>query len=394
MHATGRLLLVGAGQAHLFVLEALARGRLRAAETTLVAPHGAQVSPGLVPGFLEGRYQIDQVTIDLAQLARASGVQFRRGMVERIEPGRRRVMLDDATFLPFDVASFAIGGVPAGASLPGVRVNARFIRPLDRLIELRAALDRAAATAGPEPLQAVVVGAGAVGVEVALAIRARLDRLGTTRAIIQLLDSTGSLFRERNPPAEAEADRALRRAEIVLRLSTGVEEVGPAHLRLSGGRVLPADIIVWTPAVEAWPIFRASGLPVDTRGFLEVDDTLAVRGVPGLYGAGEAVALADHPRAQLDRSPAARQGRVLAGNLGLALSAAGRGGPAPRPHHFQTPPTRALALLDTGDGRAIVSYGGFATTAGWARSLKDRLDRRYLHRFLRLTSGTAPPPAS
>jgi hypothetical protein len=72
---------------------------------------------------------------------------------------------------------------------------------------------------------------------------------------------------------------------------------------------------------------------------------------------------------------------VLAHNLARAL-----GGQAGARRY--TPAPRSLALLSTGDGRAILSYGGFATTSGWALSLKDRLDRRFLGRFHRLSGGT------
>jgi selenide,water dikinase len=218
-------------------------------------------------------------------------------------------------------------------------------------------------------------------VEVALAVRGRLDRLGTSRAIISLLESTHIVLRDRSPAAQEEAEQALARAEITLRLSTGVAEAGPDHVRLSGGRVLSADLVIWTTGTEASPIFRASGLRVDARGYLLVDDDLAVRDAPGLFGAGDAVAHASFPRLPRAGIHAARQGPILAHNLAQAL----RGTGAARRY---TPAPRALALLNTGDGRAILSYGGFATTTGWAMSLKDRIDRRFLGRFQRLSNGT------
>jgi NADH dehydrogenase FAD-containing subunit len=93
------------------------------------------------------------------------------------------------------------------------------------------------------------------------------------------------------------------------------------------------------------------------------------------------VAHASFPRLPRAGIHAARQGPILAHNLAQAL----RGTGAARRY---TPAPRALALLNTGDGRAILSYGGFATTTGWAMSLKDRIDRRFLGRFQRLSNGT------
>lgn len=392
----GRLVLLGGGHAHLFVLEALARGRIVAGEVTVVAPHALQLYSAMVPGYLAGRYALEEVTVDLRALTRRIDGQFREASVERIDGAARRVVLDDATSLPYDVASVAIGGVPARRDIPGAGAHARFIKPVDRVRELREALDRAAEISGPEPLHVVVVGGGAAGVEVALAVRTRLDRQGASRAIISLLDSTHTVLRDRSQAAQEEAERVLRRGEITLRLSTAVEEVGPNHLRVTGGRVIPADLVVWATETEAPPVFRASGLPTDPRGFLLVTDTLAVEGCPGLYGAGDAVSLASHPRPPKAEVHALRQGRVLVHNLAMAIHTINdgrRGGSASagarmaRPY---TPQPRVLSLLDTGDGRAILCYAGFSITTRWAMILKELIDRRFLRRFQRLGVGTTP----
>jgi NADH dehydrogenase FAD-containing subunit len=392
---SGRLLLLGGDHVHLFVLDALARRRIVAGDVTVVAPHALQVYSSMVPGYLVGRYTLEDVTIDLRALTRRVGGQFREAAVERLDAAVRRVLLDDATSLPYDVASVAIGAVAAGLNVPGARAHARFIETANQVRELPETLDRAAESAGPEPLQIVVVGAGPAGVEVALAVRARLDRLGANRAIISLLDSSHTVLRDRSPAAQEEAARVLRRGEITLRLSTAVEEVGPNHVRVTGGRVISADVVIWTSGIDAPPVFRASGLPTDSRGFLMVDDHLAIAGCPGLFGAGDAVSLTSHPRTPKAGVYAARQGPVLAHNLGIALGGAEadrrRGAPVAR---FYTPPRRSLALLNTGDGRAIFCYAKFATTAGWAMTLKHLFDRRFLRRFQRLETGTPRRAAS
>jgi NADH dehydrogenase FAD-containing subunit len=72
-----------------------------------------------------------------------------------------------------------------------------------------------------------------------------------------------------------------------------------------------------------------------------------------------------------------RQGPLLASNLvrsqrGKAL------------RRF-APPRRGLALIGTGDRRAILSYGPLAAQGAWAWRLKERIDRRHMDRV-----GAAP----
>ncbi len=384
-----RLLLVGGGHAHVFVLEALARGRVPAGEATLVSPHDRQVYSGMVPGLIGGRYTLEEVTFDLPAMAARCGVRFVRDTVVRLDAAVRTATLASGQALPYDVASFAVGGAPAGSDRPGVAEYAHFVKPINRVLELLPAIDQAAAARGPEPLQVLVAGAGAAGVEVALALRARLDRLGATRAVITLYDTAHTVLRERSPAARLHAERALRQREVTVRLGTGIEEVGATYARLSGGRIVPADLVVWTAGTRAPGLFRDSGLPTDPHGFLLVEETLQASGVPGVFAAGDAATLVTAPATPKAGVFAVRQAPVLVHNLRVALERAAAGNPTGdtsgqfRPYR---PQTRFLALLNTGDGRAILSYGDFALTARSAMILKDWIDRGFMRRFQRLSA--------
>jgi selenide,water dikinase len=369
----GRLLLIGAGHAHLFVLEALARHRIHAGDVVLVSPHPLQVYSPMVPGYLEGRYSLDELCVHLPSATAALGARFIEGEAIRVDAAARTVTLEDGTALDYDVASVAIGGSPAGAATPGARQFAAFAKPAHLVPDLLARLEAAAQAAGPEPLQVVIVGAGALGVEVALTVRARLDRLGASRAIITLIDSTATVLRDRSIAAQEEAELTLKEREITLRLGVGVEEVGVDYLRITG-RVLPADLVIWATGAEAPALFRESGLPTDARGFLTVDDTLAVPDCPGLFGAGDAVSMQSAPRTPKSVGDAVRQGPILARNLRAALEGTD---PSAR---FRSS-GRYMTLMNCGDGRAILSYSGFAATSGLSMKLKDRMDRAFVRRF-------------
>jgi NADH dehydrogenase FAD-containing subunit len=374
------LLLVGPGPAHLFVLEALARGRIPAAETTLVVPRARQIHAAMVPGVIEGRYQLAEITLDLSALARQAGATFQLGEVVRVDAAGRVALLQDGMSLPYDVASLAVAGVPHGVKLPGVEAHAAFARSADQVAELVARLDRLAEEARPEPRRVIVAGAGDRGIELALAARARLDRVQTSDVIITMFDGRASLFGGRFPDRADLVQRVLAARDIALRLGTAVSEVGPDFVRLSGGRVQPADLVIWTSGTDAPPLFKASDLAADGRGRLLLEDTLQVPGTPTLFGSGDGVILAGSPGGSLVEE---QPGPVLAHNLAACL---GPGAPSLRRHR---PAAGRLLLLDTGQGRAAVFCGPVALETAWAMRLKARRDRRFVSRFQRIGGGTA-----
>jgi sulfide:quinone oxidoreductase len=107
-----------------------------------------------------------------------------------------------------------------------------------------------------------------------------------------------------------------------------------------------------------------------------------VPGAVGLFGAGDAVSLQYAPRLPKSGVTAVRMGPILAHNLGVALGTGGTNQKAYRPK------LRALALFNTGDGSAILSYSGMVASGRWAMMLKDGIDRRFVRRFKQLEAGT------
>ncbi|MEX2241430.1 MAG: pyridine nucleotide-disulfide oxidoreductase, partial [Burkholderiales bacterium] len=66
-----RVLLVGGGHAHAWVLRAGVPG-----EVTLVTPYAHHVYSGMLPDFIAGHYKLEEIRIDLAALAARAGVKL------------------------------------------------------------------------------------------------------------------------------------------------------------------------------------------------------------------------------------------------------------------------------------------------------------------------------
>ena len=358
----------------------------------LVSPRPAHLYTGMLTGYVAGEYALAELTFPLESLAAWAGVEFVQGSVVRVHPEDRAVSLADGRRLEYEAASFDVGSAAAGRDLPGIARHALAVKPLEEVVAIPRVLD---ATEAGTP-RVVVVGGGASGVELALTIAGRLERQ-RRRGEILLVEEGERLLAEFTPGVGRAARRILDGRGVSLALgarivaaeaetargagtagSAGTEgTAGSAGIAwTAAGDAHPFDVLVWAAGPSAPRLFADSGLPTDPGGFLQVGPSLQALGRGELFGAGDCVSLATHPRLAKTGVYAVREGPVL----WRALRAYLCGGTLPR----YSPQRRALYALNTGEGRALLGRGAFRSHSRWARWLKDRIDRRFMRRYLGL----------
>jgi len=359
-----RLVLAGAGHAHALVLRALARRPLAGVEVVVVSPEPLAPYSGMVPGWLAGLYRYEDIVVDFPSLARAAGARWWQGEVHAVDPARRQLTLTDGSTLDHDLLSLNLGSTLR----PPVAEHAQML-PLRPLAMLRrryeALLERWMNDRAERPCVVTAVGGGAAGFEALLGVLQRLRRMRPDRVVHGALLTQGTaLLPGLAPAARRAAQRALDRAGVTLQLgSRWCESVDRG-----------SDVVPWATGAEAhdWQrdAARRGGLAVDEGGFLRVDAQLRSVSHPQVFAVGDCASWQGRslPKAGVH---AVRMGPTLAHNLGVALGAGGRF----RPHW---PQRQFLALLATGDGRAIASRGPFGAEGAWVWRWKDRIDRRFL----------------
>ncbi|MCU0620938.1 MAG: FAD-dependent oxidoreductase [Gemmatimonadales bacterium] len=344
------VVLLGDAPAQLFVLEALARGRLPSARVTLVSPNAHYLHHGLRPALVAGTLDPAAVALDLRELARRVGADFIQATPHRLDPGARRLDLDGAPTVEWDVLALGLGTEPRDLATPGVAAHAVACgpeTPPERVVE---ALERLA-----DGARVLVVGDDIDAVELAFAVRTRLGargRVGLVAPGPELLPG------EARGLAALVAERLAARG-ITLALggrSTAVEAGG---LVLGSGARVPAALVLWAAAPAPGVLLREAGLALDDAGRLATDEHLRSTSHPGVYDATD--------------------GPVLARNLAAAVT--GRS-PAARTRH----PRPLVRTVDTADGRAVLSRDEFTFATSWAARLRRVSDERFIRRFRELRS--------
>ena len=384
------LVLIGGGHSHVYVLKMLGMNKLPGVRVTLVAKEVNTPYSGMLPGHIAGHYTWDECHVDLRPLCTFAGHRLIHDEAVSIDLENKRVILKGRPSISYDALSIDIGITPAKA-VQGASDYTTPVKPIYGFGERwEALLDRVLST--PAQTRVAVVGGGAGGVELALAMQHRLqvelEKAGQSadRASFKLI-TRGKLM-----PTHASSIRKTfldifhdRGIEVIE--EDGVESVLKGEVVLSSGRKVPADECIWCTqaAPQSWP--GEAGLETD-NGFIKVSATLESTSHSGVFAAGDVASVVGHPRPKAGVF-AVRQGPPLHDNLRRYLL-------GEKLVDF-SPQKVFLGLISTGSKHAVASYGsvsfgGASSTGAMLWKWKDHIDRKWMKMYQEMPVMASPEP--
>lgn len=380
------IVLVGAGHAHVGVLRSFGMKPVPGVRLTLITRQVHTPYSGMLPGLVAGHYDFDQVHIDTGPLARFAGARLYQAEANGFDLEGRRVLLKGRPPVRYDLLSIDIGSTPGGAEVPGVIRHAIPVKPIDQFLD-RFEAARARVLAAGGRTRVGVVGGGAAGIELALSLHARLRRdlaaAGHDPDALQVvvLSASATILPSLAAGARLKIERIMAERGIEVVTNARVAGIDGRTVTLEGGTTETIDDVFWTTQARAAGWLRETGLALDDRGFIAVDDTLQSTSHPGVFAAGDTASMVGR---NLPKSGvyAVRQGPYLSENLRRSLAA--------EPLRRYRPQSEALYLISTGDKYAVGVRNGFAFEGEIAWRWKDHIDRTFMDRFNRLPEMAKP----
>ena len=360
-----KLLLAGAGHAHLFAITKIDRLVRAGYSVTVVSPGDYHYYSGMGPGLLSGLYQLSETRFHVRRMAEDRGGKFIAGSIARIQADQNRVLLSDNRLLDYDVLSCNMGSevVPVAAK----DVNMVSVKPIENLYAAGREIER---RLKKERLSVLVIGGGAAGVELA----GNLFRLGKKAkgGLDVTLVSGGEILARFNPEMRRLALASFARRDIHIIEHAQVAAFSGREAVLDNGRTLPFDFAFNASGILPSPVFRDSDLSVSSDGGLLVNEFLQCIKHPQIFGGGDCISFT--PR-HLDRVGvyAVRQGPVLYQNI-LAALACGE-------LHAFKPQAHYLSILNMGDGSGLLSWRSHVFAGHFAFLLKNYIDTKFMKRF-------------
>ena len=424
------LVLIGGGHSHAHVLKMFGMHPEPGVQLTLITRDVDTPYSGMLPGYVAGAYTWRECHIDLACLAAFANARLVHAEACGIDTAAKKVMLKGRPPISYDVLSIDIGSAPkpvevrtlpssappraddavpkapsssspppssgngnapataasaasAATATPAPQVSSTAItpvKPIDGFCKRwDAILDRVLKLPIGATAKILVVGGGAGGVELALSMQARLSRellrLGRTwddALQVTLVSRAKELMPQHSPGVRAIFHRLCAERKLTVLTGCAVEYATSAALHCTDGRVLQYDEAIWCTQGGAQGWLRETGLELDGGGFIAVHPSLESVNTPGVFASGDVAAVLEHPRPKAGVF-AVRQGPPLTDNLRRTL----RGEPT-KPF---TPQSTFLGLIGAGDGQCVASRGRMALEGEWLWTLKDFIDRTWMHGY-------------
>lgn len=371
-----KLVLIGGGHAHAIALRQWGLNLLPDVDLTLISDVENTPYSGMLPGHVAGFYSYDETHIDLRSLAQFAGAEFICDRAIGIDLESNQVICESGQF-KFDYLSLDIGSIPQSLTVPGAKEYAVPAKPVPDFLDAWYKLKQLAASNPEQPLSMAIVGGGAGGVELALNMQTCLKDIlkGKNTPEIHLIHRGKQLLSGHNPWVSNQLAKIMQQRGIKLELQQEVKEVFAEGLICHSGLEIAASQIFWVTQAAAPSWIQESALKTDDQGFILVADTLQSISHPHIFAAGDIATMVNYQRPKAGVF-AVRQGQPLFNNWQNILTQ--------QPLQSYLPQAKYLALIGTGDFKAIASWGSCGWRSALCWRLKDYIDRKFMNQFVNL----------
>jgi selenide,water dikinase len=364
------LVFIGGGHTHSLVLRMLAMQPIANVRLTLITDTLLTPYSGMLPGYIAGHYSLAETHLDLNKLCQAGQIRLIHGRVCGIDVINKTVQLDSQASIGYDKVSINTGSTP-NVDIAGAREFGVGVKPVSQLTATWQKLLSQKTDQGTPHW--AVIGGGAAGIEMVLAIAHRFKHAGDNLKL-SLVQSSALLLPGYHHNVQKKVALALKQYEIELVTDFRVSRVTKNALEANTGQTLSIDQSIWcTPATAPkWP--SLAGLDTDPAGFIAVNEFLQSTSHSDVFACGDVAAMIKSPRPKAGVY-AVRSAPFLTKNLTAAFS-----GQKMQPVSLQT---NFLSLISLGGKSAVGQRGWFSLNGEWVWRWKNQIDQKFMALFVK-----------
>ena len=398
------LVLIGGGHSHAITLRRLGMQPLAAdIRLTLITNVIDTPYSGMLPAYIGGYYNFQECHINLTNLAKFAQADLVLDEAINLDLANKQVRCQKHAPIDFDWLSIDIGSTPAAIANADQHIIP--IKPVPNFLKhWHQFLTELEASPIPreQPLRIGIIGGGAGGVELSLAVKIRIEAILRSQELpvsmleIHLFHRQSMLMTGYPSNVGKKMERILKQQGIYIHLCETVNKVESSQIQqitnslldskliiCESGLSLVCDRVFWVTSAIAPNWIRDSGLATDQKGFILINDKLQSISNPSVFATGDIATNVSHPRPKAGVF-AVRQGEPLFHNLQRITSQ--------QPLRSFYPQKRYLSLIGVGYGTQS-NRKKLQAIAVWDRLCigssnllwrwKESIDRKFMQLFER-----------
>lgn len=297
-----RVLIIGGGFAGLKAAEALKDADV---SVTLVDRRNHHTFQPLLYQVALAVLPPNEIAQPIRTVVRSPNSQVLMDEVVGFDTAAQRAMLKSGVVLEYDYLILATGsthsyfGKDEWAHLaPGLKTIEDAVEIRRRVLLAFELAESEMQETGRHPaLNFVVIGGGPTGVELAgaisdiakLYIRRDFKHIDPAKAQVVILEGSPHILGAYPEDLQKKAVQQLSNLDVKVRTNTRVTDVKPGYVMVGDERI-DSVVTLWAAGVQASPLGKLLGVPVDRRGCVIVDEQLHPEGHPEIFVCGDLAA--------------------------------------------------------------------------------------------------------
>ncbi|MGL6168592.1 MAG: NAD(P)/FAD-dependent oxidoreductase, partial [Fusobacteriaceae bacterium] len=225
-------------------------------------------------------------------------------------------------------------------------------------------------------IKIVILGAGAAGVEFALALKNSEKHLEKSFQL-ELLDRGVTILPTFDRWIQENIEKEIIKNEIDFSLGYEILSIENKKIIAKNKddliKKIEFDYIIWAGGPSANRMYKESGFFTDEKGYMLVNSKLQSLDYPYIFGAGDCVALKDYNYVKKVGVYAIREAEYLWENILNYLN--------DKPLKTFIPQKKYLLIISLGGKKAILNYYGIKLKGKLAWKIKDIIDSNFMNKF-------------
>ncbi|MFU8793368.1 MAG: NAD(P)/FAD-dependent oxidoreductase [Acholeplasmataceae bacterium] len=362
-HKIKTLVLVGGGHAHIHILKKYNKKRYKNIRIILISSDSYQYYSGMASGFLEGIYQEDEFRFNLKAICKRREILFIEDSVVNIDYEKKVIYTKDNQKIEYDYLSLNTGSV-VKLKNTSLGPNVYSVKPLSHLSKIKNAIENLKKV----HKSIVIIGGGAAGIEIALALSMHQQKDSSIH--LTIIDRQSTLLNGSPKRAQDIVVSRMNEMGIQTYLDNSVIDKDENFVFLENGQKIAYDVLVLASGVAQSSLYKDSSFIVDDSSSMLVNDNLQSLSADNVFGAGDCIHIKNNDIVKKNGVYAIRQAPILWRNILKVIKEKSL-------KRFKAQKTY-LQIISLGQKKGILIYGKLVISGYFVWRIKHLIDTSYM----------------